>query len=365
MCMHRPAAQTCSQHYQPVIRRQHARRWLECQCHVAFPASPRICLYRTRTEIYHKFRASEFYQTDTNFGTLHSRNSHSRRTAILCGAPDELLFDDLPGASWAEQQEYLEDRCMRPQLNILHVLGTQDTWQGKLTVRIQRGKTERHMLKLSIWPLQLVLQACDVPTLYRLSATCTDLESPAFTVIEQRAHDDAQRLFFDDSRRMKFLDLFGYYTWAQELQRMLTVNTLVNLDEDELNVMYDIAAVPQNLHLKCLSPQAIDHWQKLGRCAFQDFFRGCIAARGSMRKQLSLFKRAWAALEEIFKLNANEQIFSKYPSSSQRLRHVGASVGERRLRGYLAHQVTASWPNVRVLVMSENVCETHTFSFCS
>jgi len=278
-------------------------------------------------EIYHKFRASEIYQTDTNFGTLcHSTHatvtSHSRRTEMLCGADDELLFDDLPGASWAEQQEYLKDRCMRPPLNILEVLGTQDTWQGKQTLHIQRGKTERHLLKLSIWPMQLVLH-------------------------------------------MKFLNLFGCYSWAQDLQRMLTVNTLVNLDEDELNVMYDIAAVPQNLHLKCLSPQAIDHWQKLGRCAFQDFFRGCIAARGSMRKQLSLFKRAWAALEEIFKLNANEQIFSKYPSSSQRLRHVGASVGERRLRGYLAHQVTASWPNVRVLVMSENVCETHTFSFCS
>ncbi len=158
-----------------------------------------------------------------------------------------------------------------------------------------------------------------------------------------------KRLFFDDSKHMKFLNLFGCYSWAQDLQRLLTVNTLANLDEDELNVMYDIAAVPQNLHLKCLSPQAIDHWQKLGRCAFQDFFRGCIAARGSMRKQLSLFKRAWAALEEIFKLNANEQIFSKYPSSSQRLRHVGASVGERRLRGYLEHHVTASWPNVRVL----------------
>jgi hypothetical protein len=281
-----------------------------------------------------------------------------------CAGHDELLFDDLLGASWAEQQEYLEDRCMRPQLNILHVLGTQDTWQGKLTVRIQRGKTERHMLKLSIWPLQLVLQACDVPTLYRLSATCTDLERPAFTVIEQRAHDDAQRLFFDDSRRMKFLDLFGYYTWAQELHRMLTVNTLANLDEDELHKMYDVK-FNETMCLKCLSPQAMDHWQKLGRCAFQDFFRCCIAARCSMRKQLSLFKRAWATLEKIFKLNANEKVMCKYSSSSQRLGHVGARVGERRLRGYLEHQVTASWPNVRVLVLSENVCETHSFSFCS
>ena len=321
-------------------------------------------------EIYHKFHASEIYQTDTNFGTLcHSTHatvtSHSRRTEMLCGADDELLFDDLPGASWAEQQEYLKDRCMRPPLNILQVLGTQDTWQGKQTLHIQRGKTERHLLKLSIWPMQLVLQACDVPTLYRLSATCTDIEIAAFTVIDQRVHQAMKRLFFDDSKRMKFLNLFGCYSWAQDLQRMLTVNTLVNLDEDELNVMYDLAAVPQNLHLKCLSPQAIDHWQKLGRCAFQDFFRGCIAARGSMRKQLSLFKRAWAALEKIFKLNANEKVMCKYSSSSQRLRHVGARVGERRLRGYLAHQVTASWPNVRVLVMSENVCETHTFSFCS
>ena len=45
-----PAAQTCSQHYHPVIRLQHARRWLECPCqHVAFLASSRICLYKRRT----------------------------------------------------------------------------------------------------------------------------------------------------------------------------------------------------------------------------------------------------------------------------------------------------------------------------
>jgi hypothetical protein len=297
------------------------------------------------------------------------------------GAHDELLFDDLPGASWPEQQEYLKDRCMRPTLNILDVLGTQDTWQGKQTLHIQRGKTERHLLKLSIWPMQLVLQACDVPTLYRLSATCTDFEIAAFTVIEQRVHQDTKRLFFDDSRCMKFLNLFGCYDWAQELQLMLTVNTLANLNEEELNVMYDIkfnemqsackpvysdaghaldAEVPENLHLKCLSPPAIDHWQKLGRCAFQDFFLCCIAARCSMRKKLSLFKRVWAALEGIFKLNANEQIFCKYSSRSQRLLHVDV-----RLRGYLEHHVTASWLNVRVLVLSEHVCETHTFSFCS
>jgi hypothetical protein len=134
--------------------------------------------------------------------------------------------------------------------------------------------------------------------------------------------------------------------------------------EDDLHQMYDVK-FNETMRLKCLSPQAMDHWQKLGRCSFQDFFCCCIAARCSMRKQLSLFKRAWAALEKIFKLNANEKLMCKYSSISQRLLHVGASVGERRFRGYLEHQVTDSWPNVRVLVLSEHVCATHSFSFCS
>jgi len=284
---------------------------------------------------------------------------------MLWDAEDELLFDDLPGASWAEQEEVLQHSCTRPLRNIFDVLATKHTWQGKQTLCIQLGQTSMNMMKLSKWPVQLILNFCDVPTLYRLSVTCKDFTHAAFARIEAHADEDIMRLFFDNRQHNKFLNLFGCYTWAVELQDMLTLNTLQNWSEEEIHAAYNInykvttSAIKSGkcidtqaskcTILNCLSPQATTHWLRLGRCAFQDYFCSCIATKGNKRRLLSLYKRAWAAVVSIFELNANDM---------QRQ-------DSRILRGVeLEYRVTASWPNVEVVVMSQGVCETHSFSFC-
>ena len=261
----------------------------------------------------------------------------------------ELMLSE-PG--WLEEEMLKNQHCEYP-CHIFEVLGTAEMWQGKYVV--QRAGVDRPFVHIKLWPVQLIVNQCELEVLYLLGATCKEFLKMARKRLEQRAHKTIRTNFLNEQFLIKFVDLFGYFDFATQLKSWLNFNSLQNWTTEELQQMYNEQLQKiqtdtnyyygeQLVHFNNLAPCVRHMWITLGFKAFKLFFYNCIAMPGSNDKILWHYNRAWKKICALSRINACILLHENSPDT---IRMLG---GKNEFFKKVKCQVDATWPNIFVLI---------------
>jgi len=218
---------------------------------------------------------------------------------------------------------------------LFDVLGTEDTWQGKLFFPVYLNNRSRGMLILMRWPMVAILQRLGLRELIMLASTCRSMRKSAARVLEEHAQLLLHKRYFQNTNLIKFLDAFACFGWAMSLTEFMTPATLRSWSVEELDAIFEhlIACVDMEAVslLQGLQPAAFQRWRVEGRKALANFITDCVVQKPSFYKMLRHYDIAWKAVSLIMEENARLVLKAMFDGST-----------------FVLRRMQASWPEVTV-----------------
>jgi hypothetical protein len=279
-----------------------------------------------------------------------------------CIQEEELAVTDFASVNWIAQieEENLkieQDLAQVKVPNMFDVLGTENTWQGKMVweravCTAEGGESTEKKIVLLTWPVLYILEHCALMMTYQalanVQATCKNFCHRTRRIAELRAISEIQKTFRNEQQIFKFCERFALFDFALQYRDMLNDQTLMSLCDEELQAMYneqfDKIQMMAPLNWNNFAPGIEGMWKTFGCKAFLTFFKHSVIKKPSNVKLLMSYRKTWKVIMNIVGRNAKHMLDKKSPETVMLLG--GSFDGGHPGVGFVA----GKWPNIRVIV---------------